>query len=68
MKLPFEYVRKHVYPIRKQKENKKWWLHERPDQAMRAALAKLHRYIVTPHVSKHRIFVWIKLVLFQTIS
>lgn len=35
-----------------------WWLHHRPRPAMRSALSTLSRYIVTPRVAKHRIFVW----------
>ena len=52
---PFTYVLQHV----KQKRNDiKWWLHERPRPALRAALGPLHRYIVTPRVAKHRVFIW----------
>ncbi len=54
---PFEYIREHVYPARRNKP--KWWIHERPRPAMRAALLPLSKYIVTPHVSKHRIYVWL---------
>ena len=59
---PFEYVRKHVYPVRKdlRRENhrKYWWLHAESRPGMRRALAGLSRYIVTPRVSKHRVFAW----------
>ena len=59
---PYEYVRQHVKP--KRAENKRavyrerWWLHGESRPAMRAALATLTRYIVTPRVSKYRLFVW----------
>jgi type II restriction/modification system DNA methylase subunit YeeA len=35
-----------------------WWLHQRPRPEMRQALSPLSRYIATPRVAKHRIFVW----------
>ena len=36
---------------------KEWWIHERPRVEMRAAILELDRIIVTPCVSKHRLFV-----------
>ena len=59
---PFEYLRKNVYPER-QKNNReayrlKWWIHGESRPAMRKALSKLKRYIVTPLVSKYRVFAW----------
>lgn len=59
---PFEYVDEHVQPER-QKNNReayrtKWWLHVEPRSGMRAKLADLPRFIVTPTVSKHRLFLW----------
>lgn len=61
---PFEYLKKHVYPSR-QKANQviareKWWIHWNPRTQMRTALSKLGRYIATPRVAKHRIFVWLE--------
>jgi len=59
---PYEHVRRLVLPMRT--ENKRtsyrtfWWIHAEPRPAMRAALAPLQRYVVTPSVSKHRVFVW----------
>lgn len=35
-----------------------WWLHQRPRPAMRNALSGLTRYILSPRVSKYRMFVW----------
>jgi type II restriction/modification system DNA methylase subunit YeeA len=58
--VPFEYVREHVYPERKSDNRdlgeKPKWLHARPRPELRAALAGLKRYIITPRVSKHRLF------------
>jgi type II restriction/modification system DNA methylase subunit YeeA len=54
--VPFEYVLMNVKPLRK---DKKWWLHERPRPEMRKVLAQSSRFIATPRVSKHRLFVWL---------
>jgi type II restriction/modification system DNA methylase subunit YeeA len=55
---PFEYVRTHVEP--KYGETRKhWWRHERPRVEMRRALQGLPRYLATPRVAKHRLFVWL---------
>ena len=58
---PFEYVRKELKPIRATSKTtvSQWWLHERPRPEMRAALSKVSRYVVTPRVAKHRLFVWV---------
>ena len=61
---PFEYLKKHVYPSR-QKANQavareKWWIHWNPRTQMRTSLSGLDRYIATPRVAKHRIFVWLE--------
>ncbi len=60
--IPFEYVRKHIYPLREGRrevrQRRFWWLHARPSPRYRQALRELKRYIVTPVVSKHRVFVW----------
>ncbi len=58
---PFEYVMKYVKPARMKQRStiKEWWLHERARPDMRQAIKNLPRYIATPRVSKHRIFVWI---------
>ena len=36
-----------------------WWRHARPYPEMRQSLSVLARYIGTPRVSKHRLFVWV---------
>ena len=59
---PFEYVAEHVHPVREENRDEasreQWWIHQRPRPAMRAAIKPLARFIVTPRVSKHRLFVW----------
>ena len=60
---PFRWVQQHVWPRwdkqRKASRRDQWWLHERPRSNMWAALDGLSRYIVTPRVAKHRLFVWL---------
>lgn len=60
---PFEYVVQHVKPVATKNADaavaRHWWRHARPRVEMRAALLPVSRYIVTPHVSKHRLFVWL---------
>ena len=60
---PFEFVRTHVQPgratNRRRAYREKWWLHAEPRPAMRSAVARLSRFIVTPIVAKHRLFVWL---------
>lgn len=60
---PFEYVKANVYEYRQQNNERrareKWWWHRRPAVEMWEAVRKLDRYIATPRVSKHRLFVWI---------
>ncbi|WP_129671404.1 DNA methyltransferase [Candidatus Chloroploca sp. Khr17] len=61
---PFEYVRTHVYPVRMDASRIKyagnWWQYARPRVEMREALKKHTRYIATPGVAKHRLFVWVQ--------
>jgi type II restriction/modification system DNA methylase subunit YeeA len=54
---PFEYIERAVKPT-SAKNRDRWWLFERTRPEMRAALAGLNRYIVTPRVAKYRLFVW----------
>jgi len=61
---PFEYVQKHVKPFRAvaksgDRTGVSWWIHQRPRGDMRMALNSLARFIVTPSVSKYRVFMWI---------
>jgi type II restriction/modification system DNA methylase subunit YeeA len=61
--VPFEYLKAKVYPNRQetkwQTARDKWWIHWKPRDKMRAALKGLDRYIATPRVGKHRVFVWL---------
>ena len=61
---PFEYLMKTVKPERDRNSNallrKFWWRHERPRQAMFAALSGCSRYIATARVAKHRLFVYLE--------
>jgi type II restriction/modification system DNA methylase subunit YeeA len=52
---PFAHIEKAVKPVRKDAQ---WWLHERPRPEMREAIRELSRYIATPRVGRHRLFVW----------
>ena len=60
---PFQYIRKHVYPMRLRNRRESyrlnWWRHMEPRQGMWLALGGLSRYIVTPCVAKHRLFAWL---------
>ncbi|HEX5282586.1 MAG TPA: DNA methyltransferase [Bryocella sp.] len=62
--MPFEYVKYKVKPERERNSRAeyigKWWQYGRPRVEMRAALAEKHRFIATPAVAKHRIFVWLR--------
>jgi len=58
---PYFHVAMNVEPVRLRSRSTigQWWLHERPRVDMRVALAGLSRFIVTPRVSKHRLFAWL---------
>jgi len=61
---PFEYIRKHVRPVRAtarsgDRTGVAWWIHQRPRPDMRKGIEALPRFIATPTVSKHRLFVWL---------
>jgi type II restriction/modification system DNA methylase subunit YeeA len=59
---PFTFAEKKIKPFRVGIQGRgyarRWWVHERPRPEMWAKIAKLDRYIITPRVSKHRLFVW----------
>ncbi|WP_419949795.1 class I SAM-dependent DNA methyltransferase [Candidatus Palauibacter sp.] len=59
---PFQWVKEHVRPTwekqRVAERREHYHLHHRPRPRMRRALDDLSRYIATPRVSKHRLFVW----------
>lgn len=60
---PFKYLKDNVYEKRQEANQAlardRWWIHWNPRTQMRDALAKLPRFIATPRVAKHRIFVWL---------
>jgi len=60
---PFEYVQREVYPRRRENRRaayaERWWMHVEARPEMRRALAPLRRYLATPEVAKHRLFVWL---------
>ena len=62
---PFRWVQERVYPTyagsaqtQRKPRRKHWWRHARPYPDMRQALNNLSRYIATPRLAKHRLFVW----------
>ena len=60
---PYRHAQEHVYPMRQRNRREsyreRWWRHVEPRQGMWRALAGLSRYIATPRVAKHRVFVWL---------
>jgi methylase of polypeptide subunit release factors len=59
---PFEYVKEHVKPFRdkvnRARYRERWWLHSEAIPGMRRSFEHLGRFIATPALAKHRIFVW----------
>ena len=59
---PLEHVRKHVKPLRDKNADRqrrqRWWQHGRAGTNVRSAIAPLSRQLISPRVSKHRLFVW----------
>jgi type II restriction/modification system DNA methylase subunit YeeA len=60
---PFELVAVSVKPmrenVRRKNHREKWWIHGEARPGMRAAIRGLSRYLATPRVAKHRLFVWL---------
>ena len=60
---PFEYVRRHVKPERDKNRRARrrefWWQHGETVPGLRDAATSLERYVATPRVAKHRLFVWV---------
>jgi type II restriction/modification system DNA methylase subunit YeeA len=60
---PFEYVKEHVKPFRdtvaRRRYRERWWLHAEAIPGMRRSFAHLARFIATPALAKHRLFVWL---------
>ena len=59
---PYEYVNAYVRPSRESNRDRQrrtyWWRLGRSGEDLRAAVKSLKRFIITPRVSKHRVFVW----------
>ena len=58
---PFDLVRQRVIPHRSDASSARdlpWWRFASTRPGMRSAIACLSRFVVTPRVSKHRVFVW----------
>ena len=59
---PFRYIQTHVEPVRRNnaRETYKtfWWRHVEARQGLARRAAPLERFITTPTVAKHRVFVW----------
>ncbi len=60
---PFKHVQHNVFPyrqtVRRERTRQRWWIYEEARVALRKNLNGLSRYIATPVVAKHRIFVWL---------
>jgi type II restriction/modification system DNA methylase subunit YeeA len=60
---PFAHIKDRVFPERAKNRRDayrlRWWRHVEPRPALWVALAKMKRYIVTPTVAKHRLFIWL---------
>ncbi len=62
--VPFEYVKREILPVRETRRDDyrgMWWQYARPRPEMANALQGKKRYIATPRISKHRIFVWLSI-------
>ena len=60
---PFAHIAGHVKPARdgnrRDDLRRNWWRHDRSGQTMFRRIGALLRYIATPRVAKHRLFVWL---------
>jgi type II restriction/modification system DNA methylase subunit YeeA len=60
--LPYEYILQHVKPLREKNRRelyrKNWWRFAEARPGFRQKVFGLKRYIATPKVSRHRLFVW----------
>ena len=62
---PFGKLKQDVFPERSKVKRKSyrdyWWIHAEPCDEMRRLIQPLPRFLVTPTVSKHRVFAWLSL-------
>lgn len=67
---PFEHVLSNVKPVRSESSlaahREFWWRHHRTRPELRKALAGKSRFIATPVVAKHRLFVWLPMTFWPT--
>jgi hypothetical protein len=60
---PFEHVVRHVKPKReenrRQRRREYWWHHGETVPGLKQAVIGLARFLATPRVAKHRVFVWV---------
>jgi type II restriction/modification system DNA methylase subunit YeeA len=60
---PFQHVAEHVFPKRSRNRRdayrERWWRHVEPRPAFHASLQGHARYLATPRVARHRVFVWL---------
>ena len=60
---PFAHLREYVKPIRATNRIKelreRWWIHKRPCPGLWRAVGSMPRFIATPTLAKHRLFVWV---------
>ena len=61
---PFHHVQVHVKPtregVRRKAHRENWWRYGDARPGMREAIEPLPRFIVTPEVSKYRLFTWLR--------
>jgi len=59
---PFRHTLLHVEPtrraLRRKNHRERWWIHQEARPGLRRAISSLRRFIVTPRVATHRMFVW----------
>jgi type II restriction/modification system DNA methylase subunit YeeA len=59
---PFAHAVLHVKPLRdknrRERRKRYWWQHGETVPGLRAAMMPITRFIATPRVAKHRVFVW----------
>ena len=59
---PFQWIKERVHPMRQRNRReayrRNWWRHVEPRPGMWRGVDGFSRYIATPMVAKHRLFVW----------
>jgi len=62
---PYEYVKEHVFPERKNNNRDayrlRWWQHVEARSGMRKSFSRQSRFLATARVAKHRLFSWFDL-------